>query len=147
MRPSGENEFVFSINGKTVEVEFRTLPSEAMDSIRDAIRENDFFKAKSRAIGNAIESLSFDGKPIIRKLTRSERRSGTRRGDYEGIPNEWDRENDEFLYDRLLRIVVSRENWLTLAEPFVDVFEDYAEEDAPKQNPTPLRDAAAKTGS
>lgn len=134
----------FVINGHVIEVEFKPISSEGMGSIREQIRKDDFFGAELRAIVNGVEELKHDSKLIIRKRNRAERRAGASLGDAEGIPNDYDAQTDDFLWDILLKKIVAREAWLANRAPFKEIFEQYAEE--PKKDPTPLR-VEAKTGT
>lgn len=135
----------FTISGHRIEVEYKPLTGEAMGSIREAIRKDDFFGAEVRAIGGAVEHLVHDNKTIIRKRNRAERRSGASLGDADGIPNDYDSSTDEFLYDQLLKTIVANEPWLATRRPFRDAFEQYADKStssgATKKDPTPLRAA------
>jgi hypothetical protein len=139
----------FLIDGHRIEVEFKALDGETMAAVRDEIRKDNFARAEILLLGGAIESLSRDDKPIIRKRNRAERRSGGRMGSDEGIPNDYDEGTDELLVDKLLKSVVAHEPLLARKQPFKDVFEQYGEknDEAPKKDPTPLRVETQKTGS
>lgn len=137
----------FSINGHAVEVEYKPVSGEGFGAIREQIRKDDFYAAETRAIVFGVDELKYDGKLIIRKRTRTERRGGASVAEAESIPMEWDAEGDKALWDLIIGKVVARNEWLAQREPFKTVFADYADEDAPKQNPTKLHDATAKTGS
>lgn len=138
------NEYVFRIEGHTIEVEFKDITGEVMIAVSDYIGQNQRGRAKILLLGGAIESLTDDGKPIIRKPTRAEKRSGQRLSDDEGIPDLYDQVSEEELVDKLMRIVVQRKPSLAVRKPYRDICEEYADEDAPKEDPTVLRDATKK---
>jgi hypothetical protein len=125
----------FSIDGHLVVVEFKPLSSEAIGSIRDAIRKDDFFGAEIRLIAGSIDRLTHDGKTIIRPQNRAARRGGTDI-EAESIPGDYDEKTDELLIDRLVKLCVKRTPWLTRKKPFSAAFELYADEDTPEKDPT-----------
>lgn len=138
------NEYVFTVEGHTIEVEFKDIKGEHMITVADYIRKDEYGRAKILLLGAAIESLTDDGKPVIRKSTRTERRSGQRISDDDGIPDLYDEIAKEELVDKLMRVVVQRKPSLAVRDPYRDICEQYADEDAPKQDPTKLRDATKK---
>lgn len=138
------NEYVFMIEGHTIEVEFKDIKGEHMISVSDFIRKDEYARAKILLLGAAIESLTDDGRPVIRKSTRTERRSGQRMTDDDGIPDLYDKASKEELVDKLMRVVVQRKPSLAVRDPYRDICEEYADEDAPKEDPTVLRDATKK---
>lgn len=86
--------------------------------------------AKLIVLQQGLKSLVVDGKtrPLVHRNARGEEEMV--------IPNIRDRESRRSLLDRLLRIVVEKNDWLCYVEPFSEVFSDYAPEDAPKEDPT-----------
>lgn len=132
----------FLVNGHTVEVTYKAITGEGMGSIREQIRINDFYAAHLRAIAFGIAQLKFDSQFIIKKQPRRKGASISL-GEAEGIPLEWD-EDDNSLWDIILRNICQRETWLVNRDPFKVAFEEFAdEEDEQRKDPTPLRAATS----
>ncbi len=142
MEIAGKSE-TFMIAGHRVEVEWKDLTGEAISSIRDAVRKDEFARAEILLLGASINRLIHDEKTIIRPRSRSARRSGVAETDAEGIPNDYDKETDELLVDLLLKRAVSQLPWLVFKHPFVDVFAQYADETVPEKDPTKSRAATS----
>jgi Fic family protein len=141
-----DNELSFQVEGHTVEIEFKPMTAESIRSIKEQIQKDDFFGAELRAVVGSVDELKVDGKVIMRKRTRAERRGNVSLGEAEGIPDISDEKTDKDLWDYLQREIVARNPRLATRPVLKAAFEQYADEDAPKKDPTPLRDAA-KTGS
>lgn len=139
-----DNNASFPVEGHNVEVEFKPMTAESVRSIKEQIQQNDFFGAELRAIVGAVDELKVDGKIIVRKRSRAERRGNISFGEAEGIPDIYDEKTDRDLWDYLQRMIVARNPRLATRPVFKAVFEQYADEDAPKEDPTKLHDATKK---
>lgn len=138
----------FDFAGHRFEAEFEPIIGEAIDSIREEVFKNNHPQARKLAIGSSLSFLSRDGETIIKKAPRAQRRAGGQSYNVvQGLPGDYDDATDEFVYDRLVSIIVANVPWLAKRPGFAPAFEAWAPEDAPKKDPTPLRAETQKTGS
>ncbi|MDP9439255.1 MAG: hypothetical protein M3P49_10995 [Actinomycetota bacterium] len=148
-------EFPPRFAGKTVEVEFKTLPGEAAAFLREQKRKDNFLQAHLGILGLAIQKLKVDGKTYIRTAGRKARRgSGQAVQIGQNIPQVMDPETEEELWAELLAHVVEHEWWLLKGE-YREMFEEFGpeededadadeeeeEKEEERPNPTPSRGA------
>lgn len=147
MNPDAEYNESFRFDGVTFEIDYQPLSYESIGLVEEAANEGQVGRAKIFLIHGAVKRLTRDGQVIIRERTRHEERTGTRQGGAQQIPGDYDPITGDLFGDRVVKTIVTHVPWLALKEPFSNIFEDYAEEPAPKKDPTKLQDVTAKTGS
>lgn len=146
MNPDAEYSESFRIDGVTFDIDYEPLGYDSISLVEEAATEGHVGRAKLFLIYGAVKHLTRDGEVIIREKTRHEKRSGVAASDGKKIPGDYDPVTGDLFGDRVVRTIVAHVPWLTIKEPFASMFADYAKKDAPKKDPTPIRDAA-QTGS